>query len=102
MERQRRYRATAKGKAARLEQGRRQTEKRRAWLQALKSDQPCEDCGGVYPHYVMDWHHIDPATKSFAVGNAINAYSEACVLEEVSKCLLLCANCHREREHGGG
>ena len=28
---------------------------------------PCANCSQVFPHYVMDFHHIDPSTKSFRI-----------------------------------
>ena len=44
-------------------------------------------------------HHVDPATKAFAVniryGRSLDAYRE-----EAEKCVLLCANCHGEVEFG--
>lgn len=78
-----------------------QTKKRRqdhrAWVAELKSG-PCSDCGGTFPHPVMEWHHRDPTTKSFCIGQEM-ARSKATLLAEIAKCDLLCANCHRMRTH---
>src|SRR4051812_37014452 len=41
---------------------------RRKWLTSLKAGRPCVDCGGVFHPVAMSWHHTDPATKSFPVG----------------------------------
>jgi hypothetical protein len=66
---------------------------------ATLKDRPCEDCGNKYAPCVMDWHHRDPALKSFSVGRGLRRKQEV-VLAEIQKCALLCANCHRLREYG--
>lgn len=68
---------------------------RRAWLARLK-DHPCGDCGGRFPPIAMDFHHTNGDGARFNFRTA----KKARVLEEVKKCVLLCANCHRIR-HGG-
>lgn len=72
---------------------------RRALIDGLKNH-PCQDCGNSYPSYVMEFHHRDPATKVFKVAVALVYYSLNKVFEEIAKCDLLCANCHRIREWG--
>lgn len=58
---------------------------------------PCADCGIQYPHYVMQFHHIDPYSKSIDIPKC---GSVSRLIKEVSKCVVLCANCHLEREWG--
>ena len=55
----------------------------------------CEKCG--YDRYLgaLDWHHLDPTVKEFSIGKR-RGLSEAALKEEIDKCQLLCANCHRE------
>jgi len=69
------------------------------YINELKS-KPCTDCGKKYPHYVMDFDHLDGFTKraniSKLIGERTNVKS---ILTEISKCELVCANCHRERTH---
>lgn len=61
---------------------------------------PCTDCGVQYPHYVMEWDHLDGSHKRFNIGDIMHSgYSVATVKEELAKCELVCANCHRERTH---
>lgn len=64
-------------------------------IEQLKSE-PCTDCGNRFPYYVMDFDHIDGTTKTFNVSE-MRAYSLDNILKEVSKCELVCANCHRIR-----
>jgi hypothetical protein len=66
--------------------------KRRAFIEKIKTDGECMDCGGS----AEDFHHRDPATKRVEVGR-MTRYSEASILAEVEKCDLLCADCHRKR-----
>lgn len=54
----------------------------------------CRRCGWHEHLTGLDAHHVDPSTKSFEL-NGGNTYSRARVIEEASKCVLLCANCHR-------
>jgi hypothetical protein len=56
-------------------------------------DKPCMDCGIKFPACAMDFDHIR-GKKSFSLNSM---YSEKRILEEVSKCDLVCANCHRIR-----
>jgi hypothetical protein len=59
-------------------------------------NKPCADCGVPYPFYVMDFDHRE--NKSFNLSMvAKRHYSEARLLEEIAKCDVVCANCHRER-----
>jgi len=87
------YRAGA-GKYKIKEARRKQKER----VEALK-DKPCNLCGKKYPSYVMDWHHRDPATKEINIGRSKLQNFEK-TLAEIEKCVLLCANCHRQVHHG--
>ncbi len=65
---------------------------------------PCADCGNSYPSYVMDFDHIpERGKKRQNVGHLVaNANSVAMLLQEIAKCDLVCANCHRIRTHKRG
>lgn len=65
-------------------------------LAELKSV-PCMDCGGKYPPYVMDFDHINDNK----VGNVSSMRSGklSMLIEEIRKCEVVCANCHRMRTH---
>src|SRR5882672_3695163 len=67
------------------------------WLRDLRRV-PCLDCGGTFPPHVMDFDHRDPATKSFSLAADKVLLKNRALLEiEVSKCDVICANCHRIR-----
>ena len=56
----------------------------------------CCICGFDAFQEALEFHHIDPSTKSFGLTDS-NAVTKALEkqLEEARKCVLLCANCHR-------
>jgi hypothetical protein len=57
----------------------------------------CKDCGFTTEHLdVFDFHHRDPADKSFTIGLFLKRDWNT-VRDELDKCDLLCANCHRIR-----
>lgn len=60
----------------------------------------CFICG--YSKYTgaLEFHHIDPSTKSFSIGGNGAGKNLNEILKELAKCVLLCSNCHRE-VHGG-
>jgi predicted HNH restriction endonuclease len=55
----------------------------------------CQLCG--YDKYkgALEFHHIDPTKKDFAL-SAGRLTSLEKLKPELDKCVLLCANCHRE------
>ena len=55
----------------------------------------CETCGYDAAIAALEFHHRDPTTKEFGIGD-FNG-SRRRLLAEVDKCDLLCANCHRLR-----
>jgi hypothetical protein len=59
----------------------------------------CADCDGVFPPFMYDFDHRDPAEKSFMLSRDGNTNSIASSREEAKKCDLVCANCHRMRTH---
>lgn len=49
----------------------------------------------------LQFHHIDPGTKEKEVGSLANeGYAWDTIVEEIVKCTILCANCHR-KVHAG-
>lgn len=55
----------------------------------------CEECEYSVSLAALEFHHRDPATKEFGIGNFNGSWER--LLAEVEKCDLLCANCHRLR-----
>lgn len=44
----------------------------------------------------MEFHHIDETNKSFSISETAFSKSLDELKKEVDKCMLVCANCHRE------
>ena len=63
-------------------------------MRELKSN-GCAICGYDECDEALDFHHANPKDKKFPV-NSNNNRSNSIFAEEVNKCILLCANCHRK------
>ncbi len=61
----------------------------------------CQICGYDKCEAALDFHHIDHAQKLFDISGS-NLYKRQMesLLHEAAKCVLLCANCHREVHFG--
>jgi hypothetical protein len=54
----------------------------------------CTKCG--FNHTAaLDFHHEDPRTKEHNVNRLISNKQFKKAYEEIKKCIVLCANCHR-------
>lgn len=84
-----------------IERNRERRQSNRVWLDEIKSNTPCMDCGISYPPCVMDYDHIN-GNKKFNVSQGLRDYSRDTLLEEIAKCELVCANCHRIRTRDRG
>lgn len=60
----------------------------------------CVLCGYDKHPGILEFHHVDPITKSFGVSNGGFSRSWQSIYDEIQKCILVCANCHREIELG--
>ena len=58
----------------------------------------CEKCGYKKCVEALEFHHKDPTEKDFGIAADGKTRSFDKIKVELDKCLLLCANCHRE-EH---
>lgn len=60
-------------------------------LWSLKT--PCVKCGEDRK-CAIDFHHIDPTTKTVTLSSP--SIGKSTILQEVKKCICLCKNCHAE------
>lgn len=60
----------------------------------------CQICGYAKYQGALDLHHRSQKTKSFGIADKGYTRSWGRVKEELDKCVLVCANCHRELEAG--
>lgn len=66
------------------------------FIAQFKAGKPCTDCGDYYPPYVMDFDHREAQYKYRNVSQ-MKHYPKARLFQELQKCDLVCANCHRVR-----
>jgi hypothetical protein len=63
---------------------------------------PCRKCGNSDPR-VLEFHHLDPKKKKFCI--CVGAWYRRSLIElieELAKCEVLCANCHKIEEFENG
>ena len=60
----------------------------------------CQVCGYERCIEALEFHHLDPTQKDFGISHRGYTRSWEKVKEEINKCILLCANCHREFHAG--
>lgn len=58
----------------------------------------CEKCGYSKCNSALEFHHINPQEKEFNISKytSNNNVNIEGAIQEIEKCALLCANCHRE------
>lgn len=59
----------------------------------------CKLCGYNKCKQALEFHHIDPNIKEYKIAN-LTTHKEDTLLKELEKCILVCANCHREIHYG--
>ena len=64
----------------------------------IKEGGKCIKCGYDRCLSALDFHHKDPQEKEY-VWTKLRLLSDSRIQEELSKCKLLCANCHRLIHH---
>lgn len=80
----------------------RRKEKRRKLMYEIKKDLCCNICGysrethKTFKTSALEFHHHED-NKSFSISDAFsNGYKWSRVIEEMEKCIVLCARCHAE------
>ena len=56
----------------------------------------CVFCGYNKCNDALEFHHIDPSNKGFSLSVRGLTRSWSKIKKELDKCILVCANCHRE------
>jgi hypothetical protein len=55
---------------------------------------PCSACGERNP-VVLEFHHLRQCDKLSELSNMLKGSSLSRIQEEIDKCVVLCANCHK-------
>jgi 5-methylcytosine-specific restriction endonuclease McrA len=67
---------------------------RARYLISLFSERACVDCGESDP-LVLEFDHL--GDKKFSISRGLRERNWQAVLDEIAKCDVVCANCHRRR-----
>jgi hypothetical protein len=78
-----------------------QLERNREWIRQYKASRYCVKCSEYHTEYVesnsvcLCFHHLDSKEKDGCVSvMVLKRYSIKCIEKEISKCILVCLNCH--------
>lgn len=75
---------------------------KQAKVSAIKSDLGCKICGEKDAR-CLDFHHVNSTEKDFTICHAVcTGVRWARIEEEIKKCEVLCANCHRKYHQVNG
>lgn len=69
-------------------------EERALYVVAFLREHPCVDCGEDDP-IVLEFDHL--RDKKFSISEGLQGRRWQDVLDEIAKCEVVCANCHRRR-----
>ena len=59
----------------------------------------CTKCGYNKCNAALDFHHLDPTKKEFPIPRKKQLTLTQPIKDELDKCTILCANCHREHHN---
>lgn len=68
--------------------------KRREFINAIKLESGCIDCGYNTHPDVLEFDHRPEVEKLFEIGSQVSRSTDL-ILAEIAKCDVRCANCHR-------
>jgi hypothetical protein len=70
-----------------------------AYIQQIKLDRGCADCGYDVNPVALDFDHLPGTEKKYRIATMAAGLSRAKIDAEIAKCEVVCANCHRIRTH---
>jgi hypothetical protein len=68
---------------------------RLAIVQGFKQKNGCIICGYSEP-IGLDFHHLEDSDKEFTISAKLSSLSMKRITNEIEKCVVVCANHHRE------
>jgi len=71
---------------------------RRIDWQVFKATLSCVNCGENHPA-TFDFHHVERHPDNRKVHKLLQSNNIGGALEEIKKCVVLCANCHRKHHY---
>jgi hypothetical protein len=71
-------------------------QKSKEYVDSYKEKRGCRDCGKKWASYILDFDHID-TDKKFNVSAMVGRFPLKIIIQEIAKCEVVCARCHRYR-----
>lgn len=68
------------------------------YVRNIKRVSSCTDCG-VKDWRLLEFDHLPQHEKSFTISESVRYHSIEQIDEEIKKCEVVCANCHRVRTY---
>lgn len=91
------YRFRTEGKVKRKGTWVPKKDRRREFINWIKGGVPCASCGWSFDPVAMDFDHVR-GTKLFNIPTGVSMFiNDEDFWEEILKCEVVCANCHRVR-----
>lgn len=87
-----------KNRAKQIASVRKHDNKIKLWLKEYKTTLKCEICAENHPA-CLEFHHINPEEKEFTIARIKDHMSWNKLKNEIAKCRVLCANCHRKHHY---
>lgn len=76
------------------------------FLRTYKESIGCEECGGKYPYFALQFDHVDPKLKGKRPDSDKSAILPSWginrIIDEIAKCRVLCGTCHAIKTHESG
>lgn len=69
----------------------------RAFIDALKLERGCTDCGYRDQAVALEFDHLPGFKKRFKISEMLASYRLELIKAEIDKCEVVCANCHAVR-----
>ena len=93
--RQKKYRQSEEWVLTKKKYNKKWEQKKKEVLHRLKIN-GCAICSYNECDASLDFHHTNPGDKKFALDKRGISKRDKNLVEELNKCILLCANCHRK------
>ncbi len=77
-----------------------QAKENKEFIKKYALEKGCCVCGYNKCARALDFHHVDPNTKSGHISEMVHHHALESVKKEIEKCVVICANCHRELHDG--
>ena len=68
-------------------------------LADIKEKNGCTDCKKKFTHYILEFDHLPGYEKLGGIYKVFKKYGLSIALEEIKKCEVVCANCHKTRTY---